>query len=78
MQKIENNSFSSLAFAMKAPGAYPYPDPYYRSIFAPYDAQPYPSQPYAGQPMVCCSSMFDSLKTYWWNGNCYFDKQLHA
>ncbi|XP_021903690.1 nuclear transcription factor Y subunit A-7-like isoform X2 [Carica papaya] len=35
-----------------APGAYPYPDPYYRSIFAPYDAQPYPSQPYAGQPMV--------------------------
>ncbi|KAH0716870.1 hypothetical protein KY290_013445 [Solanum tuberosum] len=23
---------------------YPYPDPYYRSIFAPYDAQPYPAQ----------------------------------
>uniref|UniRef100_A0A7N2LSS2 Nuclear transcription factor Y subunit n=1 Tax=Quercus lobata TaxID=97700 RepID=A0A7N2LSS2_QUELO len=36
----------------KAPGAYPYPDPYYRSIFAPYDAQPYPPQPYGGQPMV--------------------------
>lgn len=35
-----------------APGAYPYPDPYYRSIFAPYDAQPYPPQPYGGQPMV--------------------------
>ncbi|GAV67247.1 CBFB_NFYA domain-containing protein [Cephalotus follicularis] len=34
------------------PGTYPYPDPYYRSIFAPYDAQPYPPQPYAGQPMV--------------------------
>ncbi|KAK7331275.1 hypothetical protein VNO77_25495 [Canavalia gladiata] len=35
-----------------APPAYPYPDPYYRSIFAPYDAQPYPPQPYGGQPMV--------------------------
>lgn len=32
--------------------AYPYPDPYYRSIFAPYDAQPYPAQPYPAQPMV--------------------------
>ncbi|KAA8514834.1 hypothetical protein F0562_018013 [Nyssa sinensis] len=30
--------------AMALP-AYPYPDPYYRSIFAPYDAQPYPAQP---------------------------------
>uniref|UniRef100_A0A2P2LFA1 Nuclear transcription factor Y subunit n=1 Tax=Rhizophora mucronata TaxID=61149 RepID=A0A2P2LFA1_RHIMU len=37
---------------LKAPPAYPYPDPYYRSIFAPYDAQPYSSQPYGGQPMV--------------------------
>ncbi|CAK7324440.1 unnamed protein product [Dovyalis caffra] len=35
-----------------ASAAYPYPDPYYRSIFAPYDAQPYPPQPYGGQPMV--------------------------
>ncbi|CAN6546016.1 hypothetical protein FF1_036317 [Malus domestica] len=36
-----------------APGAYPYPDPYYRSIFAPYETQPYPSQPYgAAQPTV--------------------------
>ncbi|KAK9936918.1 hypothetical protein M0R45_013738 [Rubus argutus] len=35
-----------------APGAYPYPDPYYRSIFAPYDTQPYPPQPYGGQPTV--------------------------
>ncbi|KAM7271176.1 hypothetical protein ACFE04_030390 [Oxalis oulophora] len=35
-----------------APPAYPYPDPYYRSIFAPYDAQPYTPQPYAGQPML--------------------------
>ncbi|XP_023003807.1 nuclear transcription factor Y subunit A-7-like isoform X2 [Cucurbita maxima] len=35
-----------------APPAYPYPDPYYRSIFSPYDAQPYPPQPYGGQPMV--------------------------
>ncbi|KAL5838936.1 hypothetical protein ACOSQ3_011643 [Xanthoceras sorbifolium] len=35
-----------------APAGYPYPDPYYRSIFAPYDAQPYPAQPYGGQPMV--------------------------
>ncbi|XP_057494211.1 nuclear transcription factor Y subunit A-7-like isoform X2 [Actinidia eriantha] len=32
--------------------AYPYPDPYYRSIFAPFDAQPYPAQPYPAQPMV--------------------------
>ncbi|KAL0352789.1 UNVERIFIED_CONTAM: Nuclear transcription factor Y subunit A-7 [Sesamum angustifolium] len=32
--------------------AYPYPDPYYRSIFAPYDTQPYPAQPYPSQPMV--------------------------
>lgn len=35
-----------------AQAAYPYPDPYYRSIFAPYDAQPYPAQHYSGQPMV--------------------------
>ncbi|KAJ6886355.1 hypothetical protein NC651_026907 [Populus alba x Populus x berolinensis] len=35
-----------------APAAYPYPDPYYRSIFAPYDAQPYAPQPYGAQPMV--------------------------
>ncbi|KAJ6979698.1 nuclear transcription factor Y subunit A-7-like isoform X1 [Populus alba x Populus x berolinensis] len=32
-----------------APAAYPYPDPYYRSIFAPYDAQPYAPQPYAAK-----------------------------
>ncbi|KAL2244614.1 UNVERIFIED_CONTAM: Nuclear transcription factor Y subunit A-7 [Sesamum indicum] len=32
--------------------AYPYPDPYYRSIFAPYETQPYPAQPYPSQPMV--------------------------
>ncbi|KAL0407531.1 UNVERIFIED_CONTAM: Nuclear transcription factor Y subunit A-7 [Sesamum latifolium] len=32
--------------------AYPYPDPYYRGIFAPCETQPYPSQPYAPQPMV--------------------------
>ncbi|CAA3013975.1 nuclear transcription factor Y subunit A-7 [Olea europaea subsp. europaea] len=32
--------------------ACPYPDPYYQSIFAPYDAQPYPSQLYPSQPMV--------------------------
>ncbi|KAJ9140868.1 hypothetical protein P3X46_031462 [Hevea brasiliensis] len=38
--------------AMAAAAAYPYSDPYYRSIFAPYDAQPYPPQPYGGQPMV--------------------------
>lgn len=37
--------------AMAPPPAYPYPDPYYRSIFAPYDAQPYPPQPYGGHPM---------------------------
>ncbi|XP_061339689.1 nuclear transcription factor Y subunit A-7-like [Gastrolobium bilobum] len=35
-----------------APAAYPYPDPYYGSIFAPYDAQPYPPQHYGGHPMV--------------------------
>ncbi|KAF4376899.1 hypothetical protein F8388_022615 [Cannabis sativa] len=38
--------------AVAPAAAYPYPDPYYRSIFAPYDAQPYPPQPYGGQPMV--------------------------
>lgn len=38
--------------AMAPPPAYPYPDPYYRSIFAPYDAQPYPPQPYGGHPMA--------------------------
>jgi hypothetical protein len=37
---------------LKAPPPYPYPDPYYRSMFAPYDAQPYPLQPYGGHPMV--------------------------
>ncbi|XP_075091185.1 nuclear transcription factor Y subunit A-7 isoform X3 [Nicotiana tabacum] len=37
---------------LQAQTAYPYPDPYYRSIFAPYDAQPYPTQPYPAQPMV--------------------------
>ncbi|XP_028759370.1 nuclear transcription factor Y subunit A-7 isoform X2 [Neltuma alba] len=31
---------------------YPYPDPYYRSIFAPYETQPYAPQPYGAQPMV--------------------------
>ena len=37
-----------------APPGYPYPDPYYRSIFAPYDTQAYAPQPYGygGQPMV--------------------------
>ncbi|VFQ81513.1 unnamed protein product [Cuscuta campestris] len=30
---------------------YPYPDPYYRPIFAPYDTQPYAAQPYPVQPM---------------------------
>ncbi|KAJ8758545.1 hypothetical protein K2173_000266 [Erythroxylum novogranatense] len=34
------------------PTSYPYPDPYYRSIFAPCDAQPYPTMPYGAQPMV--------------------------
>ncbi|XP_020554044.1 nuclear transcription factor Y subunit A-4-like isoform X7 [Sesamum indicum] len=37
---------------MGAQTAYPYPDPYYRSIFAPYETQPYPAQPYPSQPMV--------------------------
>jgi len=47
---------ASVAFCIllkTPPPAYPYPDPYYRSIFAPYDAQPYPPQPYGGHPMVC-------------------------
>ncbi|GAB2297453.1 hypothetical protein Dimus_031557 [Dionaea muscipula] len=34
-----------------AQAAYPYTDPYYRSIFAPYDSQ-YPGQPYPVQPLV--------------------------
>ncbi|XP_076960567.1 nuclear transcription factor Y subunit A-7-like [Bidens hawaiensis] len=32
--------------------AYPYPDPYYRSLFTPYETQPYPTNPYPMQPMV--------------------------
>ncbi|KAJ0510386.1 putative transcription factor Hap2/NF-YA family [Helianthus annuus] len=32
--------------------AYPYPDPYYRGLFPPYEAQPYPTHPYPVQPMV--------------------------
>lgn len=32
--------------------AYSYQDPYYRSIFAPYDALTYPAQPYTVQPML--------------------------
>jgi hypothetical protein len=43
---------SFVFFELKAPATYPYPDPYYRSIFAPYDPQPYPPQPYGAQPMV--------------------------
>ncbi|CAK9141158.1 unnamed protein product [Ilex paraguariensis] len=36
----------------RVPAGYAYPDPYYRSIFAPYDAESYLAQPYATQPMV--------------------------
>ena len=36
----------------QAQAGYPYPDPYYRSIFAPYDNKPYAAQPYPTQPMV--------------------------
>ncbi|PWA77662.1 NF-Y protein [Artemisia annua] len=32
--------------------AFPYPDPYYRSMFIPHETQPYPTQPYPVQPMV--------------------------
>ncbi|XP_074272469.1 nuclear transcription factor Y subunit A-7-like [Silene latifolia] len=32
--------------------AYPYPDPYGRSMFAPYDPQAYPAPHYPPQPMV--------------------------
>lgn len=49
---------------MKAPPAYPYPDPYYRSIFTPYDAQPYPPQPYGGQPMVGSLSVFHNVDKF--------------
>uniref|UniRef100_A0A7N0U2H0 Nuclear transcription factor Y subunit n=1 Tax=Kalanchoe fedtschenkoi TaxID=63787 RepID=A0A7N0U2H0_KALFE len=35
-----------------AQAAYPFPDPYYRSIFTSHEAQPYPAQPYSPQPMV--------------------------
>ncbi|CAN0911577.1 Nuclear transcription factor Y subunit A-7 [Linum grandiflorum] len=34
------------------PSVYPYPDPYYRSIYPPYESQQYAPQPYGGQPMV--------------------------
>ncbi|KAB2601542.1 nuclear transcription factor Y subunit A-7-like [Pyrus ussuriensis x Pyrus communis] len=41
-----------LEFQLQICRGYPYPDPYYRSIFAPYETQPYPPQPYAAQPTV--------------------------
>ncbi|CAH8354836.1 unnamed protein product [Eruca vesicaria subsp. sativa] len=40
--------YSELPHSMAPPGHYPYPDPYYRSIFAPpnCDPQAYPPRPY--------------------------------
>ncbi|CAI8594160.1 unnamed protein product [Vicia faba] len=38
--------------AMVPPPAYPYLDPYYKSMFAPYDAQAYLPQPYGTHPMT--------------------------
>lgn len=49
---------------VKVPPAYPYPDPYYRSIFTPYDAQPYPPQPYGGQPMVSSLALFNIVNNF--------------
>lgn len=53
------NTAPTMSYPMPPPvgtmaqASYPYPDPYYRSIFAPYDSQPYPAQPYPpAQPMV--------------------------
>lgn len=47
-----DTNFHFWLISLQTPPAYPYPDPYYRSIFAPYDAQSYPQQPYGAQPMV--------------------------
>lgn len=50
--RIIAHSLLSEILKSQAQTAYPYPDPYYRSIFAPYETQPYPAQPYPSQPMV--------------------------
>lgn len=55
---IPNFLISEAHFVLQGQTTYPYPDPYYRSIFAPYDAQPYPAQPYPSQPMVFTSFIF--------------------
>lgn len=52
---ISTQNFQHSAHPLAAgPPTYPYPDPYYRSIFAPCDsqAQPFTLLPYGGQPMV--------------------------
>ncbi|GAB4829429.1 hypothetical protein Ancab_019100 [Ancistrocladus abbreviatus] len=49
---VQYGGLSPVAGQPMAQAAYPYPDPYYRSIFAPCDAQSYPTQPYPVQPMV--------------------------
>ncbi|KAK9068855.1 hypothetical protein SSX86_012971 [Deinandra increscens subsp. villosa] len=43
---------SNIQYTTLGQAAYPYPDPYYRSLFTPYETQPYLTQPYPMQPMV--------------------------
>ncbi|KAI3742860.1 hypothetical protein L1987_60557 [Smallanthus sonchifolius] len=43
---------SNVQYPTMGQAAYPYPDPYYRGLFTPYETQPYPAQPYPVQPMV--------------------------
>nr|XP_043611330.1 nuclear transcription factor Y subunit A-7-like isoform X2 [Erigeron canadensis] len=45
-------SHPSMQYPTLGQAAYPYPDPYYRSVFNPFETQPYPTQPYPVQPMV--------------------------
>ncbi|KAL8214643.1 hypothetical protein R6Q57_004092 [Mikania cordata] len=43
---------SNMQYPTLGQAAYPYPDPYYRNLFTPYETQPYPTHPYPVQPMV--------------------------
>ncbi|GAB4840669.1 hypothetical protein Ancab_021436 [Ancistrocladus abbreviatus] len=49
---VQYGALPPVAGQAMAQAACPYTDPYYRSIFAPYDAQSYPAQPYPAPPMV--------------------------
>ncbi|XP_071690190.1 nuclear transcription factor Y subunit A-4-like isoform X2 [Rutidosis leptorrhynchoides] len=43
---------SNIQYPTLGQAAYPYPDPYYRSMYPTYETLPYPTQPYPVPPMV--------------------------